>query len=110
MRLLVRALWVFVFFTLFAFALNNEQPAVVNWFFGAQCVGVNTARIDMLAFSLGAALGVLAMVPGWWKQRRLARHPAVDETARSAGQRAVEPVDAQLPASHLPDGPPREGL
>ncbi len=109
MRLLVRALWVFVFFTLFAFALNNEQPAQVHGFFGTQW-RAPMVIIVLVAFSLGAALGVLAMVPGWWKQRRLARHPAVDETARSAGQRAVEPVDAQLPASHLPDGPPREGL
>ena len=109
MRLLVRALWVFVFFTLFAFALNNEQPAQVHGFFGTQW-RAPMVIIVLVAFSLGAALGVLAMVPGRWKQRRLARHPAVDETARSAGQRAVEPVDAQLPASHLPDGPPREGL
>ena len=109
MRLLVRALWRLVFFTLFAFALNNEQPAQVHGFFGTQW-RAPMVIIVLVAFSLGAALGVLAMVPGWWKQRRLARHPAVDETARSAGQRAVEPVDAQLPASHLPDGPPREGL
>lgn len=109
MRLLVRALWVFVFFTLFAFALNNEQPAQVHGFFGTQW-RAPMVIIVLVAFSLGAALGVLAMVPGWWKQRRLARHPAVDEAAKSAGQRAVDPVDAQLPASHLPDGPPREGL
>jgi len=109
MRLLVRALWVFVFFTLFAFALNNEQPAQVHGFFGTQW-RAPMVIIVLVAFSLGAALGVLAMVPGWWKQRRLARQPAVVVPAKATGQRTAEPVDSALPANHLPDGPPREGL
>jgi uncharacterized integral membrane protein len=109
MRLLVRALWVFVFFTLFAFALNNEQPAQVHGFFGTLW-RAPMVIIVLVAFSLGAALGVLAMVPGWWKQRRLARQPAVATPAKSPGPRAADPAELQVPANHLPDGPPREGL
>ena len=36
MRVFLWAFRLFIFFTLFAFALNNEQPVVVHWFFGAQ--------------------------------------------------------------------------
>ena len=36
MRVILWALRAFIFFTLFAFALNNEQLVVVHWFFGAQ--------------------------------------------------------------------------
>ena len=36
MRVMFWALRLFLFFTLFAFALNNEQAVVVHWFFGAQ--------------------------------------------------------------------------
>ena len=36
MRLLVWLVRAFVFFTLFAFALNNQQVVGVHWFFGHQ--------------------------------------------------------------------------
>ena len=36
MQLLVWLARAFVFFTLFAFALNNQQTAVVHWFFGVE--------------------------------------------------------------------------
>ena len=36
MRILVWLLRAFIFFTLFAFALNNQQPAAVRWFFGVE--------------------------------------------------------------------------
>lgn len=107
MRLLVRAFWVLVFFTLFAFALNNEQPAQVHGFFGMQW-HAPMVIIVLVAFSLGAALGVLAMVPGWWKQRRLAR-PAAAVAVAEAGS-ARSPEASTMPTPHLPDGPPREGL
>ena len=106
MRLLVRAFWVLVFFTLFAFALNNEQPAQVHGFFGMQW-RAPMVIIVLVAFSLGAALGVLAMVPAWWKQRRLARPPTAAPSV--ATSRAAEASAAPVVA-HLQDGPPREGL
>ncbi|HSB98457.1 MAG TPA: DUF1049 domain-containing protein, partial [Burkholderiaceae bacterium] len=36
MRILTWLIRAFIFFTLFAFALNNQHDILVNWFFGAQ--------------------------------------------------------------------------
>ena len=36
MRLIIWILKASVFFTLFAFALNNQHPASVRWFFGVE--------------------------------------------------------------------------
>ncbi len=70
MPLLTWALRLFLFFTLFAFALNNSQEVVVNWFFGMHW-RTPLVIVVLVAFALGAAFGVVAMVPAWWKQRRL---------------------------------------
>jgi lipopolysaccharide assembly protein A len=85
MRILVRLLWAFIFFALFAFALNNSHEAVVHWFFGAEW-RAPLVIIVLLAFALGCALGVLAMVPAWWKHRRLAQRgmPAGADTLNTA--------------------------
>ena len=105
MRLLVWAFRAFIFFTLFAFALNNEQQAVIHWFFGAQW-RAPMVIIVLVAFAGGAALGVLAMVPAWWRHRRVA-------------QQATPPVTVQPPApsTQVPSQfgaevgmPPRENL
>ncbi|HWH84527.1 MAG TPA: LapA family protein [Burkholderiaceae bacterium] len=103
MRLLV---WLFraaVFFTLFAFALNNQQEAGIRWFFGQEW-RAPMVFIVLAAFALGCALGVFAMVPSWWRHRRVARKHAP----------AIEPGPEALPASTtgeitLPH-PPRDGL
>jgi uncharacterized integral membrane protein len=106
MRLLLRAFWAFIFFTLFAFALNNEQAVVVHWFFGAQWAAP-LVIVVLVAFSAGAALGVLAMVPAWWRHRRVARrhNPAPAVVARPAGEGPT-----QVPSEFGPEHPPREGL
>lgn len=72
MRTLVRLLQALLFFTLFAFALNNSHDAVVRWFFGHEWRAPQVI-IVLLAFGLGAAFGVLAMVPSWWRHRRAAQ-------------------------------------
>jgi lipopolysaccharide assembly protein A len=102
MRFITRALWAFVFFTLFAFALNNEQRVVVNWFFGARS-SAPMVIVVLAAFSVGAALGVLAMVPAWWRHRRVARRHAPAPAAHVQ-------APAQPPGAPGPDHPPREGL
>lgn len=61
-----------IFFTLFAFALNNQHEVVAHFFFG------NVWRtplivLVLIAFTGGLAVGVLAMVPRWWRQRRKVR-------------------------------------
>ncbi len=97
MRILVWLLRAFLFFTLFAFALNNSHEVVVRWFFGHEW-RAPLVIIVLLAFGFGCALGVLAMVPAWWKHRRLAK--------RVSGEAAVgqtTPSDP-LTAPTLHDG------
>jgi lipopolysaccharide assembly protein A len=75
MQLLVRGLkWLVnlaIFFILFAFALNNQQDAAVHFFFGTQ-LRLPMVLIVLAAFTVGLALGILAMVPRWWHQRKAA--------------------------------------
>lgn len=103
MRVFVWLVRAFIFFTLFAFALNNQQPVTVNWFFGAQWQAPMV--IVMLAvFAAGAALGVIAMLPGVW-QRWRRRRPA------AARAEAPPPAPVSTPPSGFgAEPPPRAGL
>ena len=62
-----------VFFTLFAFALNNQQDTTVHFFFGNQWRAPQVLVV-LLAFSIGVAVGVIGMVP--WR-RKHPREPVV---------------------------------
>jgi uncharacterized integral membrane protein len=106
MRALLWLFRAFIFFTLFAFALNNEQAVVVHWFFGAQWKAPMVIVV-LAAFAGGAAIGVLAMVPSWWRHRRVARRhtPPPPPPVRKTGD-TVTPV----PSEFGPEHPPREGL
>ena len=100
MRILVWLVRAVVFFALFAFALNNQQEASVRVFFGHEW-RAPMVFIVLIAFGLGCAFGVIAMVPSWWKHRRVA-------------QRAQPPLPAPETAVFtepaLPEHPPRDGL
>jgi len=61
-----------VFFTLFAFALNNQHEAKVYFFFGTQWRSP-MVLIVLTAFALGLVVGVLGMVPRWWRQKQSAK-------------------------------------
>jgi putative membrane protein len=98
--------WLFravVFFALFAFALNNRHEASVQWFFGQEW-RAPMVFVVLGAFALGCAFGVFAMMPSWWKHRRLARRapPPAAEAPRAA-------VPVPLSESAL-EHPPRDGL
>ena len=85
LRLLQWLLKAAVFFTLFAFALNNQQETRVHFFFGTSWQAP-TVLVVLSAFTLGVVVGVLGMVPRWWKHRRLAQvaqasAPAATSTA-----------------------------
>jgi putative membrane protein len=102
MRILVWLARAFVFFTLFAFALNNQQPVTVHWFFGVDWTAPMVIVV-LAAFALGSVTGVLAMLPSWWRHRR--------EASRWADAPAAAPalrVAAGAPAA--PEHPPRDGL
>lgn len=111
MRVVVWLFRALVFFALFAFALNNQHEAVIHWFFGREWRSP-MAIVVLIAFALGCGFGVLAMLPSWWRQRRVARRHApagavIDggETPSTAPAPLLEPA---LPAREL--HPPRDGL
>ena len=60
-----------IFFTLFTFALNNQHGVTVNFFFGRHWQAP-LVLVVLVAFTAGLALGVLVMVPRWWRSRRAA--------------------------------------
>ena len=106
MRAMLWALRLFLFFTLFAFALNNEQPVVLHWFFGAQWTAP-LVIVVLVVFAMGAALGVLAMVPSWWRHRRVARRHG---PAAPLPKAATLDTGTPAPNGFAPEHPPREGL
>ena len=93
--------WLFraaIFFSLFAFALNNQHDAVVKWFFGQEW-HAPMVFIVLSAFTLGAVFGVLAMVPSWWRHRRVARrHRPEPEPPGSPAAHAAPPPPPEMPA------------
>ncbi len=95
MRILV---WLFraaLFFTLLAFALNNQHEASIRWFFGYEWRSP-MVFIVLASFTLGCVFGVVAMVPSWWTHRRAAR--AQEDTAPASTVTDNRPTDnAPLP-------------
>ena len=106
MRVFVWLLRAFIFFTLFAFALNNQQTAVVHWFFGVQW-NAPMVIIVLASFGAGCVIGVLAMVPGWWRHRRKAR--AMPLTPKAASSTAT-PAPAAVASGFGAEPPSRELL
>ena len=82
LRLLQWVLKAIIFFTLFAFALNNQQETRVHFFFGTFWQAP-TILVVLTAFALGVTLGVLGMVPRWWRQRQAARQAQEPQTPPS---------------------------
>lgn len=105
MRILVWLVRAAVFFTLFAFALNNQHTVALKWFFGYEWQAPMVI-VTLAAFALGCAFGVLAMVPSWWRHRRAARQPHGGGTASAAGPAASTPAPSPeaLPSPPLHDG------
>ena len=87
-----------LFFTLFAFALNNQHDSTVHFFFGTQWRAPQVLVV-LTAFALGLAVGALGMVPRWWRQRRAALRAAknLPQAASSQAAVAAAPID---PAAH----------
>ena len=75
-----------IFFTLFAFALNNQSDVTVHFFFGRQWT-TPMVLVVLGAFTAGLLVGVMGMVPRWWRQRRMAE----------AADAAQAPVTAPAP-------------
>ena len=63
-----------IFFTLFAFALNNQQDVTVHFFFGTQWTAP-LVLVVLAAFAAGLVIGALGMAPRWWRHRKVVRPP-----------------------------------
>ncbi|GAB4562122.1 MAG: DUF1049 domain-containing protein [Rhizobacter sp.] len=96
MRILVWLLRAALFFTLLAFALNNQHEASLKWFFGQEW-RTPMVFIVLGAFTFGCVFGVLAMVPSWWQHRRAARRQLPDnDSADTRGADTPPPSDSKL--------------
>lgn len=60
-----------IFFTLFAFALNNQQTVAVHFFFGTLWQAP-LVLVVLVTFACGLSMGILVMMPRWWKKRKAA--------------------------------------
>ena len=90
-----------IFFTLFAFALNNQHDVTVRFFFGQQWTAP-LVLVVLSAFAIGLVIGVLGMVPRWWQHRRdatLARKAAAEATSA-----LLQPDKTPPNATHPPHG------
>ncbi len=101
MRPFVWLIRAFIFFTLFAFALNNQQAATVRWFFGVQWQAPMVI-IVLAAFAAGCAVGVLALLPGLWRRKRAQGRPP----AAAAMPPAVVSPSSILPSEFGGEQPP----
>ena len=98
MKYLLWLLKAAIFFTLFAFALNNQQTVTVHFFFGTFWQAP-LVLVVLAAFVGGLIAGVLVMVPRWWKQRSTAaklRQPDANNTDTTTNT----PVDPLPPSIH----------
>ncbi len=88
-----------IFFTLFAFALNNQHEVVAHFFFGRQWAAPLVV-IVLIAFTAGLVIGVLGMVPRWWRHRKASNklqqqalhqtQNTINQPAPNAAQRAQD--------------------
>ena len=100
MQTFFRACWwllgSLVFFTVFAFALNNREVVTVHWFFGYQSQ-IQLVLLVLLNLMLGVFLGALAVLPLWWRQYRLSREPEGQQG--SNGRASVRPPFGHSPGA-----------
>ena len=94
MKYLVWLLKAAIFFTLFAFALNNQHVATVHFFFGTQW-SAPLVLVVLIAFAFGLVVGALGMVPRWLKQRAAAKRSQTLPPSPSgeASRPAVSPTE-----------------
>ena len=65
-----------VFFTVFAFALNNQADVRVHFFFG-RFWDAPLVLVVLATLAIGVLLGIAVMVPVWLRARKLAKATAL---------------------------------
>lgn len=63
-----------VFFILFIFALSNRHDVALHFLVWSSHA-VPMMIVVLASFSLGALLGILVMVPRWWRLRKTVSTP-----------------------------------
>jgi putative membrane protein len=101
MKYLLWLLKAAIFFTLFAFALNNQHDATVHFFFGTQW-RAPLVLVVLSAFGLGVIVGVLGMVPRWLRHRNAARRAQAPISAPAATPAAAPSPAAAADTAELP--------
>lgn len=101
-RWLFRAL---LFFVVLAFALRNRQPVTLHGLMGVEWNGP-LALVLWVTLLAGCLLGLGALAPSWWQQRRELRQLRAELPKPEALPSAPVP----LPDVPLPEHPPRDGL
>jgi putative membrane protein len=98
MKYLLWLLKAAIFFTLFAFALNNQHDATVYFFFGTSW-RAPLVLVVLAAFAGGLVVGALGMLPGWWKHRTAAAQlpAAVPRAGSGASASVTAPAQAAIP-------------
>jgi uncharacterized integral membrane protein len=98
MKYLLWLLKAAIFFTLFAFALNNQHDATVYFFFGTSW-RAPLVLVVLAAFAGGLVVGALGMLPGWWKHRSAAAQlPATPVPMPIASAPLAPAATTDLPA------------
>ncbi len=101
MRALTWFVRLILFLLLFGLALNNLEPTVLHLLFGTQWRAPLFVLL-LAAFTLGVALGALAMLPAWLRARR-SRHAVASTPTPPSGPPA--PAEAPQPPGVI-DGSP----
>jgi lipopolysaccharide assembly protein A len=97
MKYLLWLLKAAIFFTLFAFALNNQHDATVYFFFGTHW-RAPLVLVVLAAFAGGLVVGALGMLPGWWKHRSAAAQLPAAPAPPTAAVPAPPAAATDLPA------------
>jgi uncharacterized integral membrane protein len=102
MKYLLWLLKAAIFFTLFAFALNNQHDATVYFFFGTYW-RAPLVLVVLAAFAGGLVVGALGMLPGWWKHRvAAAQAPSAGEAVQPPSTPATVATTAAMATAAAP--------
>ena len=106
MKYLLWLLKAAIFFTLFAFALNNQHDATVYFFFRTHW-RAPLVLVVLAAFAGGLVVGALGMLPGWWKHRAAAaaQAPSATEALSATTAPTAVPAPAAAPSISATDLP-----
>ena len=84
-----------VFFVLFAFAVGNRDAAVLHVWPGIS-LQVPMMMIVLASFAIGCLLGIVVMLPRWWRYKRVANQVQQQARQEACSAQQVVTVSAEL--------------